>query len=526
MKNFIKILSAVLLVTAINACTLQEATDSTPTGAISITAQTVQEQGATNVPDTKTTYSSTAEGLETHWVANTDKIGIFSPQAKPTVEDPAPTNNAAFTAQSSGTSSGFTGTMFWGGDVAHHFYAYYPYKSTYSGDQTAVPISLPSAQSQSAAGNTAHIGALDYMVAKHLAVPNGGAVNLEFNHVFAMIEFKIKGSGNLKGVSFTGAEPLAFNSGTIDLTQTPSTDPYSITKSYYSNNVIVMLTNSVTLSAEPVSIYMMILPGAQSNLDIALYDGSSWKYRTKAAPSGVFSRGKKYELSLNTGDEGWTEGTGTIASYFVDSRDDYQYSTVIIGSQVWMAKNLAYLPSVVGLATGSTTEPYRYVYGYNGTDVSAAKATSNYITYGVLYNWPAAMNGAASSTANPSGVQGICPTGWHLPSDAEWTQLTDYVGGTAAAGGKLKSTDTGDGIGQWKSPNTGATDEYGFTALPGGTRTYDGTFGYIGGYGFWWSSTEYNTTNAWTRPLYYNYDGVSRGYYAKDYGFSVRCLRD
>ncbi|MDD3945408.1 MAG: FISUMP domain-containing protein [Bacteroidales bacterium] len=539
MKNFIKVLSAVLLVTAINACTLEEAPDSTTTGTITITAQTVQEQAATSVPGTKTSLCGTGEteDLETHWVADTDQIGIFSPQARTTDGGSTQIQNAEFTAQTSAKSSAFTGTMYWG-TGNHDFYAYYPYESTYSGDQTAVPISLPSAQSQSEAGSTAHIGALDYMVATPLEVTPPGAVNLGFKHVFAMIEFKITGSGTLKGISLTGAEPLAFNSGTIDLTQTPSTDPYSITKSYYSNNVIVMLTNSVELSAEPVSIYMMTLPGAQSNLDIALYDGSGWKYRPKAAPSGVLSRGKKYELSLNTEDGGWTEGTGAIASYFVDSRDDNQYSTVIIGSRVWMVKNLAYLPEVVGPATGSEdsgyeTDLYYYVYGYDGTDVNQAKATSNYTTYGVLYNWNAAMAGSTSSSANPSGVQGICPAGWHLPSDEEWKQLEMALGMSSDQANEVgnRGTDEGGkmkeaGTAHWNDPNTEATNSSGFTALPGGTRVYNGILYGIGNYGFWWSSTEYNTNTAWYRLLSYDNSNVNGNYNNKEGGFSVRCVRD
>ncbi|MDD3945167.1 MAG: FISUMP domain-containing protein [Bacteroidales bacterium] len=519
MKNFIKILSAVLLVTAINACTLQEATDSTPTGAISVTAQTVQKQAATNVPETKTTYSSTAEGLETHWVANTDQIGIFSPQAKPTVEDPAPTNNAAFTAQTSAKSSGFTGTMFWG-TGEHHFYAYYPYDSEYSGDQTAVPISLPSAQSQSAAGNTAHIGALDYMVATPLTVTPPGAVNFSFKHVFAMIEFQIKGSGTLTQINLIGADPLACE-GTIDLTQTPGANAYTITKSSTSKYVTVTLGSAATLSTETaISVYMMVLPGAQSeNMEVALKIDDNWKILDKTPPTGGLARGMRYVVSLDTGSAGWY-------STMTDSRDSNVYDLVVIGGQVWMKENLAYLPSVVGLATSSTTKPYCYVHGYDGTDVSAAKATSNYITYGVLYNWPAAMNGAGSSTANPSGVQGICPTGWHLPSDAEWTQLTDYVGGTSVAGGKLKSTDTGNGIGQWKSPNTDATDEYGFTALPGGYYNYLGLFRDIGNSSNWWSSTS-TGFSVWSQTLSYINSTVAK--YNNPYeeaGFSVRCLRD
>jgi uncharacterized protein (TIGR02145 family) len=132
------------------------------------------------------------------------------------------------------------------------------------------------------------------------------------------------------------------------------------------------------------------------------------------------------------------------------------------------------------------------------------------------------MNGAASSTTNPSGIQGVCPTGWHLPSDAEWTELTDYLGGESVAGGKLKET----GTTHWASPNFGATNETGFTALPGGNRNKDGTFSNIGNYGYWWSATEGSAASAWYRYVGFDYSDVSRFYYYKEVGFSVRCLRD
>ena len=212
---------------------------------------------------------------------------------------------------------------------------------------------------------------------------------------------------------------------------------------------------------------------------------------------------------------------------FTDNRDGKVYKTVTIGEQVWMAENLAYLPSVVGPATGSEdagneTVAFYYVYGYDGTDVAAAKATANYQTYGVLYNWKAAMNGAASSDSNPSGVQGVCPEGWHLPSDAEWTTLTTYLGGESVAGGKMKEA----GESHWTSPNTGATNESGFTALPGGYRDGSGKFYSIGLYGGWWSSTEGGTNYAWSRTLYYSIGNVYRGTNSKELGFSVRCVRD
>ncbi len=204
-----------------------------------------------------------------------------------------------------------------------------------------------------------------------------------------------------------------------------------------------------------------------------------------------------------------------------DSRDGNIYGVVKIGEQVWMAENLKYLPGVAGPGTGSETKPYYYVYGYNGTSVSDAKANANYATYGVLYNWPAAMNETASSTANPSPVQGVCPSGWHLPSDAEWTALTDHLG-RRVAGGKLKET----GTNHWDSPNKGASNKTGFTALPGGYRNEDGTFVSMGEDFDCWSASEYNTNNAWFRNIHFNDNDVGRNNYNKATGFYIRCVRD
>jgi uncharacterized protein (TIGR02145 family) len=228
-----------------------------------------------------------------------------------------------------------------------------------------------------------------------------------------------------------------------------------------------------------------------------------------------------------------------IGATFTDSRDGKVYKMVTIGEQVWMAENLAYLPSVVGSGTGSEddgheADPYYYVHVYNGTDVAAAKATANYSTYGVLYNWFAAMAGAASSNNNPSGVQGACPVGWHLPSDAEWKQLEMYLGMTKEEadgagnrgtdeGGKLKET----GTTHWYSESERTTNESGFSALPGSSRYNLGTFQNIGRDGLWWSSTEYVIIpGAWYRALYYDRSTVPRYCFSKAEGFSVRCVRD
>ncbi|MCP4088390.1 MAG: hypothetical protein GY746_01150, partial [Gammaproteobacteria bacterium] len=240
--------------------------------------------------------------------------------------------------------------------------------------------------------------------------------------------------------------------------------------------------------------------------------------------------GANGELQVYNG-TAWTNMMGGAAygwCYdFTDARDSKIYSTVQIGTQCWMAENLAYLPQVDNVADGSEDSPgsYYYVYGYtpNGAneaeEVANAKLTANYTTYGVLYNWPAAMAGSGSSTSVPSGVTGVCPSGWHLPSDAEWTVLKGYLGGSP--GGKMKEA----GTTYWQSPNTGATNSSGFTALPAGNRYSDSTFNGLGGLTYFWSSTEFNSSNAWHRNLYNYLADAYQGYNYKDHGFSVRCTK-
>ena len=116
----------------------------------------------------------------------------------------------------------------------------------------------------------------------------------------------------------------------------------------------------------------------------------------------------------------------------------------------------------------------------------------------------------------------ICPAGWHVPTDEEWTTLTEYLGGVDVAGGKLKET----GTTHWRNPNTGATNESGFTALPGGYRYFYGSFDSFGVAGYWWSSTQFSAASAWCRYMN-SYDaGIERYHYGLNYGFSVRCVKN
>ncbi len=232
-------------------------------------------------------------------------------------------------------------------------------------------------------------------------------------------------------------------------------------------------------------------------------------------PSKTYTDTGSFTVKLTAINSGG-EDTQTKADYivvtddgtFTDDRDGTVYKYVTIGEQVWMAENLKYLPNVVGPVISSYSVPYYYVYDYHGNNVANAKATENYQTYGVLYNWPAAMV--------------ACPTGWHLPADEEWSLLTDYLGGEGVAGGKLKET----GTIHWYTPNSGATNETGFTALPGGYRSYSSKFSYMISNGCWWSASEDNTTNAWNRFIYYYSSVVEPNNDHKSLGLSVRCVRD
>jgi uncharacterized protein (TIGR02145 family) len=154
------------------------------------------------------------------------------------------------------------------------------------------------------------------------------------------------------------------------------------------------------------------------------------------------------------------------------------------------------------------------VYGYDGGDVATAKLESNYSTYGVLYNWY-----AVSTTTN--GNTNLCPDGWHVPTDAEWTELVAFLGGEDIAGGKMKQ----EGTEYWNSPNTGADNSSGFTALPAGYRVGIGSFYDLGGIAFFWSSSESDPGLSWYRRLRSGFSKVYRSHSNQTFGFSVRCLR-
>ena len=178
-----------------------------------------------------------------------------------------------------------------------------------------------------------------------------------------------------------------------------------------------------------------------------------------------------------------------VTSTFNDSINKKTYKTVKIGTQTWMAENLANKP-----ASGSF-----WVYDNN---------QGNEAIYGFLYDWETAKN--------------VCPSGWHLPGDEEWKTLMTFLGGKGVAGGKLKET----GLTHWVKPNTDASNSSGFSALPGGGRDANGRYNNIGGYGMWWSSSGARPGCARLWYMAYRYSDAGRGQTVKTNSLSVRCIKN
>jgi len=257
-----------------------------------------------------------------------------------------------------------------------------------------------------------------------------------------------------------------------------------------------------------IIVFISVSLFAQTNMIIKTTDGNTHSYPISEVDSVYYQ-----EVISNC---------GTVTDY-----DDNIYQTITIGTQCWMAENLKVthypngdaIPLVAdstawdNLAGDNTSDAYSY---YNN---SSANAT----TYGALYTYAAAI-GDNWVRDNNNG-QGVCPDGWHLPTDAEWTTLTDYLGGTSVAGGKMKEI----GTTHWNSPNAEADNSSGFSALPSGFRDLNSTFYVLGDDGYWWSATEYSSdssNSSYYRTMNYNRAEVTRCDFFKSIGFSVRCVRD
>ncbi len=246
----------------------------------------------------------------------------------------------------------------------------------------------------------------------------------------------------------------------------------------------------------------------------------NYKYKSGPAPEQLLSADVNGDGNINILDivylinykykGGLEPNCGPETGTMIDI-DGNIYQTVKIGEQWWMMENLKVIHYRNGDAIPNVTDETVWAGLITGAYCNYNNDVNNVATYGRLYNWYSAADS-----------RNIAPDGWHVPSDAEWQTLVDYLGGGSVAGGKMKEA----GTTHWQSPNTGATNASGFSGLPGSFRGYDGNYyniGYVAGF---WSSSDIDNINAWYVYLNYDNSEIYSGNYYKRRGFSVRCVKD
>lgn len=249
--------------------------------------------------------------------------------------------------------------------------------------------------------------------------------------------------------------------------------------------------------------------GAFTSSITGLTPGKTYYVRAYASTGKVVGYGETHSFKttlLITFNQDLTYGSVTDVEGNV-------YNTITIGNQTWMAENLRTTKYRNGEAIPLVTDNTAWLNLTTGACCNYNNDTANISRYGKLYNGYAVTDS-----------RNIAPSGWHVPTDEEWTRLTTYLGSESVAGGKLKETGTGN----WLDHNTGATNESGFSALPGGDRGWGGSFTYLGYMGNWWCSSvdSDNYTYIWCRRLEYDLSSVIRGVLNKEEGLSVRCVKD
>jgi len=190
--------------------------------------------------------------------------------------------------------------------------------------------------------------------------------------------------------------------------------------------------------------------------------------------------------------------------------DGNVYTSIVIGTQEWLLENLKTTKLNDGTAIHHVPGISEWAAATNASYCWYNNDVANKEDYGALYNWKTVSSGK------------LCPKGWRVPGDEDWTVLINYLGGEEGAAYKIKET----GTDHWLGTNALVTNSSGFTALPGGYRDYSGQFDRQGSIGYWWTSTEENPGNAWCRSVFENYDEVYGSWTNKNFGYSVRCIKD
>jgi uncharacterized protein (TIGR02145 family) len=347
---------------------------------------------------------------------------------------------------------------------------------------------------------------------------NGTVLQIPVNTIDS-ITYTISNPGNLASITTTAVS---------NITGTTAVSGGNITNN--GGSLVTQRGVCYSTSANPTTANSTIISGSgigsfTSNLT-GLTANTTYYVRAYAINSAGTAYGNQVSFTTTSGGSGIVSNPGPGVTY-----NGYNYPTIILGNgQEWMSQNLRTTQYSDGTAIPLVTDPNQWAANYNnGTTLpmmcwynnDQASYTAN--NFGALYNWYA---------VNPltNGNKNVCPAGWHVPTDAEWSTFINYLDPNAdggnnpnIAGGKMKST----GTQYWLSPNQDATNESGFSGHPCGYRSSIGTlFSSVGSVGNWWSSMDFSSDYAWVRYLNYDYGSAGRNYSFKTGGLSVRCLRD
>lgn len=286
---------------------------------------------------------------------------------------------------------------------------------------------------------------------------------------------------------------------------------------YFNDNGSYPTSLTSTIATSGI-VYMATIPTSPTPVDgDCTTENNSYIYSSNGSTYSInFCLGKQ-TAGLSSGVKTLTrDGVSVPAPWacgdiFTDPRDFQQYPTVQIGTQCWMAKNMNYDNGCASNIWVNSTDT-KWCGCYNNDN-------NNCIIYGKLYQWSAAMNSSIVS-----GAQGICPSGWHVPTATQFTDMATYLSGVVYGGGeKIKQAGTSN----WLSPNSGATNSSGFTALPAGNRVgSNGSFGGVNSFSNFWTSSKYSSSNATINNLSYDSSNFPQYTESFHYGFSVRCLKD
>lgn len=283
-------------------------------------------------------------------------------------------------------------------------------------------------------------------------------------------------------------ETEAYSGGTITVTGDANATQKGVCWSTTQNPTVA---DNKTNDGEGTATFTSHITGLVSN--------TTYYVRAYATNSGGNEYGN--QLSFKTASKcpsTITDGSGNV------------YEVVQIDQQCWMTSNLKTTKYINGNDIPNLSDNSQWANTTNGAYCDYDNNSANSEVYGKLYNWFAVQTG------------NLCPQGWHVATDSNWITLVEYLGGSTVAGGKLKEI----GTSHWMTPNSSATDEFGFSALPGGMRYDQGDFYNIQYVGYWWTSTNNFSTKAWMRSMNYNQSNITKSSNEKNYGHSVRCVKD